>query len=71
VMRRGGGKGSAASEERSGRRGSGGVEESRTGSAGAVEKTNLTSGPHVAAGGYRGGAKNGRCESKKKIYFCN
>jgi hypothetical protein len=43
---RGGGKGSAASEARSG-----GAEESRPGSAGAVGKTELTSGPHVLAGG--------------------
>jgi hypothetical protein len=33
------------------RHGAGGAEESRPGSAGTVEKTTLTSGPHVAAGG--------------------
>jgi hypothetical protein len=33
------------------RHGAGGAEESRLGSAGAVEKTKLTSGPHVSAGG--------------------
>jgi hypothetical protein len=31
--------------------GSGGAEESRPGPAGAVEKTKLTSGPHVLVGG--------------------
>jgi hypothetical protein len=46
VMRGGGGKGSAASEARSG-----GAEKSRPRSVGAVEKTKLTSGPHVSAGG--------------------
>jgi hypothetical protein len=30
---------------------SGGTEESRLGPAGVVEKTKLTSGPHVSAGG--------------------
>jgi hypothetical protein len=43
---RGGYKGSTASEAWSG-----GTEESRSGSVGAVGKTELTSGPHVSAGG--------------------
>jgi hypothetical protein len=42
----GGCKGSMASEARSG-----GAEESQPGSTGAVGKTELTSGPHVSAGG--------------------
>jgi hypothetical protein len=50
--------------------GSGGTEESRLGSAGAVEKMKLTSGPHVSAGGQREGAEYGRRESKKEAYFC-
>jgi hypothetical protein len=33
------------------RRGAGGTEESWLGSAGMVERTKLTSGPHVSAGG--------------------
>jgi hypothetical protein len=44
---RGGCKGSAASEAR----GSGGAKESRLASASAVGKRELTSGPHVSAGG--------------------
>jgi hypothetical protein len=62
---RGGCKGSAASEARSG-----GAEESRLGSASAVGKTELTSGPHVSAGGSREGVKNERREPKEKAHFC-
>jgi hypothetical protein len=50
--------------------GSGGAVETRPGSAGAVEKKNLTSGAHVSARGERKGADDGRRESKKKTYFC-
>jgi hypothetical protein len=35
-----------------------------------VEKKNLTSGAHGSARGERKGADDGRCESKKKTYFC-
>jgi hypothetical protein len=44
--------------------------ETRLGSVGAVEKTNLTSGVHASAKGEREGADDGRRESKKKTYFC-
>jgi hypothetical protein len=47
----GGGKGFTASEARSRDAGSGGAEGSRPGSAGAVGKTELTSGPHMSAVG--------------------
>jgi hypothetical protein len=39
-------------------------------SAGAVEKTKLTSEAHVSAGGSREGTENERRELKKKTYFC-
>jgi hypothetical protein len=39
------------SRRRAGDAGSGGAEDSRPGSAGAVEKMKMTSGPHVSAGG--------------------
>jgi hypothetical protein len=41
----------------------------RPGSAGAVEKMNLTCGAHASTRGEREGADDGRRESKKKTYF--
>jgi hypothetical protein len=35
-----------------------------------VEKKKLTSGVHASVRGEREGADDGRCESKKKTYFC-
>jgi hypothetical protein len=49
---------------------SGGVKDFRPGSAGAVEKKDLTSGVHASARGEREGANDGRREIKKKTYFC-
>jgi hypothetical protein len=46
--------------------GSDGAVETRPGSAGAVEKKNLTSGVYASVRGEREGADDGRRESKKK-----
>jgi hypothetical protein len=47
--------------------GSGGVAETRPGSAGAVGKMNPTCGVHASVRGEREGADDGRHEAKKKI----
>jgi hypothetical protein len=65
--------GGAVMAQRHPRRGAGGAGERRregfpTGVT--VEKKKLTSGVHASARGERVGDEDGRCEIKKKTYFC-